>query len=825
MIKQTGRTLNSKFQRWVKTGLLNIFRTLRAYLLSLFRLVKEQNQLLPNEPMAGASHNGLVLHRPLEAAQRESEEQFRAAFDIPSVGMFQAEPYSGRFLRVNRYFCELTGYSEGELINRPFTEIIHPDDRALIREQFLSLRQREISEIHVETRYIRKDGGICWGDVTMNLMRALDGHPLRALAVVQDITDHKRVEEALRESEARIAGIIISAMDAIISVDNQHRIVLFNLAAERMFGYTSAEMLGQPISQLIPMPYRDTHEQHIRRFGKTGETARKMGALNAVSGVRRNGEEFPIEASISQMKTNGQQFFTVILRDITERTRANERLTEQATLLDQAHDAIIVRDLNNCVCYWGGGAERLYGWTADEVIGRSVAELMYREDLATLTEVTRELIEKGRWSGELNNLTKDNRKLTVEGRWTLVRDEAGRPKNILVINTNVTEKKKIESQFLRAQRMESIGALASGIAHDLNNVLAPILMAIYSLQQRFTDQDSQQWLSLIRQSAERGRDLITQVLTFARGTVGERLPVKPADWVNSTVNILKDTLPKNIVLQVSLAEDLWEVAGDATQLNQVLLNLCLNARDAMPAGGQLLIKIENLSHESLTTKTSQPLSARCVCLTVADTGVGIPNHLLDRIFEPFYTTKPSGQGTGLGLATTLGIVKSHGGWIDVASKLEEGTQFKVYLPANSVTPEESLADPVRGVIPKGHGELILLAEDEPEIREITKATLEAFGYRVLAASNGQEALALFRIHQNKILAVLTDVVMPTLDGAGLVQSLYKLSPHVRVIATSGLPFTSYFSAENQVNINAFLSKPYSAEILLSTLAEVLATTD
>ena len=371
------------------------------------------------------------------------------------------------------------------------------------------------------------------------------------------------------------------------------RVILFNATAEKMFGYSSAEVIGQPISRLIPERFRASHEGHIHRFSVTGETTRAMGALGAISGLRRNGEEFPIEASISQLESGAQKIFTVILRDITERKRAEEQLIEQAALLDQSHEAIVVRDLDNRIRYWGRGAERLYGWTAEEAIGRPVQELTYRENLSQLEEATRIVIKKGAWDGEIRQFTKDGREVIVEGHWTLVRDAEGNPKTILAINTDVTEKKKLESQFLRSQRLESIGTLASGIAHDLNNILSPILMGTQMLQMRLQDEANQRLLGVMHASAERGAEMISQVLSFAKGISGARVTIQPKHLIREIVKIMEETFPESIRIKHHLSEALWATIGDATQLQQVLMNLCVNARDAMPSGGELTIVAEN----------------------------------------------------------------------------------------------------------------------------------------------------------------------------------------------------------------------------------------
>ncbi|HEY7184225.1 MAG TPA: PAS domain S-box protein, partial [Blastocatellia bacterium] len=358
---------------------------------------------------------------------------------------------------------------------------------------------------------------------------------------VADDQHQSQIAASLRLSEAKLAGILASAMDAIITVDEGQRVVLFNAAAEKMFRCPAAEALGESLDRFIPERFRAAHREHIHIFGETKVTQRAMGNMRSLFAVRSDGEEFPIEASISQLESGGQKLFTVILRDITERKRVEEQLIEQTVLLDQSHEAIVVRDLDNRIRYWSRGAERLYGWTAEEAIGRLAQELTYREDLLKLAEATRGVVEKGKWNGELRHITKDGREVIVEGHWTLVRDAEGNPKTILAINTDITEKKKIESQFLRAQRMESIGTLAGGIAHDLNNVLSPILTAVELLQMRLTDESSQRLLNILHTNAVRGGEMIKQVLSFARGVEGEYIPLQPAHLIKEIIKILADT--------------------------------------------------------------------------------------------------------------------------------------------------------------------------------------------------------------------------------------------------------------------------------------------
>jgi PAS domain S-box-containing protein len=636
-----------------------------------------------------------------------------------------------------------------------------------------------------------------------------------------DIARRRQAELALQENQDRLAGIINSAMDAIITVDSAQRVTLFNAAAEKMFGWSAAEVMGQPLDRLIPSRFRNFHRQHVENFGRTMVTRRSMGSLGAVCGVRASGEEFPIEASISQMETGGQKFYTVILRDITKRKRAEEQLQEQAAMLNLAKDAIIVRDLNGHVLFWNRGAEHLYGWTAEEAVGQDVRMMQFPGGAIEFERANRAVIEKGTWSGELQQVARDGRKLMAECNWTLIRDEAGNPKSILAINTDITEKKKLEAQFLRAQRMESIGTLAGGIAHDLNNILSPMLMAVQMLQLKVSDEQSQRMLELLRANAERGGEMVRQVLSFARGIGGERVAMQPKHLIREVVKILKETFPKSIEIGFRLGEDLWMVNGDTTQLHQVLMNLCINARDAMPDGGRLTIEAENkVIDETYAQMILDARSGRFVMITVTDTGTGIPTEHLDRIFDPFFTTKEVGKGTGLGLSTVLGIIKGHGGFINVYSEPGKGTQFRIYLPALEAT-QLLQTEAAHPDLPGGQGETILVVDDELAIREITKSTLEAFNYRVLTAADGTEAIALYAEHRGKIKVVLTDMMMPYMDGPALIRVLHKLNPQVRIIASSGLTENGKSPEITQAGVKAFLNKPYSADKLLKALAEVI----
>lgn len=508
-----------------------------------------------------------------------------------------------------------------------------------------------------------------------------------------------------------------------------------------------------------------------------------------------------------------------LLLEITERKQAEEKVREQAALLNISQDAILVRDLEDTILFWNQGAQNLYGWSSDEVIGKKAATVLHNSNEEQIKQVTRLLGKTGEWRGELRQVTKNGKELIVESRWTVVRDNSGSPKSVLVVNTDITEKKMLEKQFLRTQRMESIGTLAGGIAHDLNNVLAPILIAVEVFRKRFTDENSQRMLQSLELSAKRGAEMVKQVLTFARGADGERVNLQPKHLVNEMKNIVQETFPRSIEIVTNVPRDLWILSGDATQFHQVLLNLSVNARDAMPNGGTLTISARNVHVDDLLASQHEGAKAgRYVMLSVADTGTGIPPEIMDKIFEPFFTTKETGAGTGLGLPTVLSIVRGHGGFLTLKSTLDKGTEFCAYLPA--AEQDEALGtSEASSSMPMGNGELVLIVDDEAAICQITKATLESFGYQTVTAGDGTEAVAIHSKLQGTIKVILTDMMMPIMNGPDMVRLIRSIDPDVKIVASSGL--TSGYTALDAESVDAILPKPYTADMLLTTIRDLL----
>jgi PAS domain S-box-containing protein len=543
-----------------------------------------------------------------------------------------------------------------------------------------------------------------------------------------------------------------------------------------------------------------------------------IGEEDAVKCLQHGATDYLLKQRLDRLPAAVKRALTEA-EDFRKRQEAEEQIREQAALLDKTQDAIYVRNLEQRIIYWNKGAERLYGWLADEVIGKRADELFSTDSSERHEEARRLLLEKGEWVGELGQTTKSGKEIIVESRRTLLHDDVrGNPKSVLVINTDITERKRVERQMLRTQRLESLGTLAGGVAHDLNNALAPILMTVELLRMEYPD--ATKLIDMVETSAKRGADMVRQLLTFAKGVEGARLLIQPQHLLKEMEKIIRGTFPKSISLQTNYAKGLRTILGDNTQLHQVLLNLCVNARDAMPNGGILTLEAENVEIDAAyASSVPEAVPGSYVVWRVTDTGTGIPPEVVERIFEPFFSTKGPDKGTGLGLSTVMGIIKSHGGFIRVYSVPGQGTTFAIYLPADGgITVAASVEKQPDAF--RGNGEYILVADDEPAVRQAARAVLTALNFNVITAVDGTEALIKVAEKRAELRAVLTDVHMPHMDGLAFVRVLKRMSPDIGIIIASGRLDEREMKEFKSLGISAFLEKPFTQEKLVEALKVV-----
>ncbi len=651
----------------------------------------------------------------------------------------------------------------------------------------------------------------------------------RAIEQKNEIEAQSRaLVDALCASELSYRRLFEAAQDGVLILEVETgQVTDVNPYLTSLLGYAKEEMIGKTVGELSPFEDLEANKLVLQKVQREGYARYFNLPLQT-----RDGQKIDVEVVSNLYPVGNKNVIQCNIRDITERKKAEEQLTLLNTCVSRLNDAIIIAESEQLdepgpkIIFANKAFERITGYAPDEVIGRSPRLLQgEKTDPKVLKEIRQALVERQPIQRQLINYTKSGAPYWIEMDIVPIFNAAGKCTHFVAIQRDITEKKKLEAQFMRAQRMESIGTLAGGIAHDLNNILAPILMSIDILKNTADDPESREVLDTIETSAKRGSDIVRQVLSFARGVEGEKVEVQPKHLLQDLEKIIRETFPKNIQLKFVIPRETWTILGDPTQMHQVLLNLCVNARDALPSGGNLTVGIENTTVDAqYAAMNIEAKPGRYVQIYVTDTGTGIPPSLLEKIFEPFFTTKEVNKGTGLGLSTVSGIVKSHGGFISVYSELGKGSTFKVYFPAMESSAERRTTQTKRLSFARGNGETILIVDDEASIRTITGQTLAASGYRVLKAADGAEALAVYAGHKDEIAVVLTDMMMPVMDGHAFIHALRRMNPEVRIIAASGLNADGTVTRVTASGVKHFLTKPYTAATLLKTLHEILHET-
>ncbi len=748
---------------------------------------------------------------------KESERRFTEMLE--NVGLIAMTlDKNGIITFANDYLLRLTGWKREEIIGADWFQTFIPDSDTTLKKLFFDTIDAGTIPAHHENAIKTKAGelrDIVWNNTPL---RNASGQIIGTASLGEDFTERKRTLTALQESEERFREIAEQISQVFwVSSPAQNKVLYVSPAYEKVWGRNCADLYGNPLNwaEAIHVDDRPRVLQAVNSRQVTGEYDEEYRVIRPDGTMRWiRDRAFPV-----RNEDGSVQRIVGIADDITERKHTDERFRR---LVDSNVQGVMFATNSGLITGANDAFLNIIGYGREELAAGSINWPMLTPPQYAEADrlAVADLVAKGVCAPyEKEFIRKDGKRIPVLIGVSAFQD--GSDEGVCFV-LDLTERKKLEAQFLRAQRMESVGTLAGGIAHDLNNVLAPILMSVDVLKDMVHDPDAEGMLNTLQTSAQRGADLIKQVLSFARGVEGERVTVNPVHILRDLVKVTKDTFPKSIDIRFTPAKNLWTVTGDPTQIHQVFLNLCVNARDAMPQGGTLTVGMENVVlDETYAAMNPESKPGSYVMIKVEDTGTGIPPEVRDRIFEPFFTTKELGKGTGLGLSTTLGIVKSHGGFIHLYSELGKGTKFKVYFPANTT---QSASDQVaieQTQLPRGHGELILVVDDEEAIRKIAKSTLERFGYHVLLACHGAEAVSLYAQQSKKIAAVLTDMAMPIMDGPALIIALKSMNPEVKIIGSSGLSANGGVAKAVGAGVKYFVPKPYTAETLLKTIHQTI----
>ncbi|MEO8434787.1 MAG: PAS domain S-box protein [Pyrinomonadaceae bacterium] len=762
---------------------------------------------------AAAALESASLYRQLQQA----EEKYRAIFDNAIEGIFQST-IDGRFITANPAMARILGYDSPEEMIATVTDVAHQlyvDPKK--RVEAARIQEERGVLLGFEFEAYRKDGVRIWLSANRRSVRNEKGEEIYREGSVEDITERKRAEQALTESDSRKEAILKSALDCVITVDHEGKIIDFNPAAEHTFGYRSENVVGRLMADLIiPVSYRPHHQAGFARYLATGRSA-ILGKRQEVTAVCEDGTEIPVELTITMIGDLPRPTFTAFIRDLTERKRweAELRRSEERyrDLVENAHDLIYEHDLEGNYTSSNKAGERITGYSLEETLKMNLAQTVAPEYLETAQLMTRRKLAGEKVTAyDLEILAKDGSHIAVEVNTRLVFHD-GVPVGVQGIARDVTERKQLEEQLRQSQKLEAVGQLAGGVAHDFNNLLTVIggysSMLLGKLPGESPHRSA---VEEIKKAGDRAAGLTRQLLAFSRKQILQPVVLDLNVVVSDLDKMLRRLIGEDIDLLTLTEPGLGQVNADPGQMEQMVINLIVNARDAMPNGGKLTLQTSNVTLSGDYALRHGPVEAGdYVMVSVSDTGCGMEAEIQARIFEPFFTTKAAGKGTGLGLSTVYGIVKQSGGNIWVYSEVDQGTTFKIYLPRVDGSHNEPIAHASPAVL-QGT-ETILLVEDEQQVRNIAEEILTSQGYKVLTAANGELALALANEYQGEIHLLITDVVMPVVSGRALVEQLSPLRPQMAVIYMSGYTDDAVVRHGLLGEQLEFIQKPFTADAL------------
>jgi len=740
---------------------------------------------------------------------QDSEKRFRQLTEAAFEGIVISE--NGKVLDLNEEIPKMFHCRREEMIGREIIQFVAPEFRAVVADAICNGR-----EASYEHQLLRPNGTRFYVEARAKMVPF--GDRMLRMTAIRDISERKLTEQALRGSEERFRQLWNQSIDGIRLTDGAGNVLMANPAYCRLMELPIESVQGHPMSDV----YLAERRAAILAMHQKNFTTRSVAPHVETQVTLWNGKTLWLDVSNSYLEQEGAEpLLLALFRDITGRKQAEAALFAEKTFSDTIINALpgifYIFNSQGLLTRWNDEFARVLGGPVGKLPGHKLLGCITEDDLDKAREAVNRAYTEGQMSVDAKMKTEQGvRMFHFVARRLQIGDE------IFLVGTgyDITEQKQMETQLLRAQRQQTIGTLASGVAHDINNILSPLLAGLPILREEIAKKDIQHLIDLMEASIHRGADIVKQLLIFGRGGLSQRLPVNPVRQIQEVAKIINETFPKNIHLETSWPANSWSILADPTQIYQVLLNLAVNSRDAMPFGGAISITAENVTFKE-TPKQISPRAAAgdFVLLRVRDTGTGMPHEVLDRIFEPFFTTKEIGKGTGLGLAVVMGVVESHGAFLNVQSKPGEGTDFQIYFPALPNLVESR--DAAQAALPRGHGELILLVDDEPAILKVTSKILQKYGYKTIIANGGAEGLALYAQNAANIKAVITDLSMPGMDGLALSAALINSYPDVRILLATGLGDTLDRTKLAANGIKMVINKPSTTEAILGALKEVL----